>query len=246
MIFHGTLCIPPEGFCICILFAKSSIFVRKALCSKTKAGAFDSHLREIASQNASKFTYSIINPSVRLASEYLRKELGTDEVAIMTAARYWEHEYFNGNNWLLFDFTKDWLTGPESQYKEDDLWVRRCITSKSIAIADNGETASGFTDVYVAREDDLGHTGSYENADLETPYEGVPYYRFSDVYQDENGHHWFVINNAGYNHDGFGDKGFYSELISFDGLKVSDDKGTITNLPTRDQATRAAVPNVVL
>ena len=164
----------------------------------------------------------------------------------MTAARYWEHEYFNGNNWLLFDFTKDWLTGPESQYMEDDLWVRRCITSKSIAIADNGETASGFTDVYVAREDDLGHTGSYENADLETPYEGVPYYRFSDVYQDENGHHWFVINNAGYNHDGFGDKGFYSELISFDGLKVSDDKGTITNLPTRDQAIRAAVPNVAL
>ena len=30
MIFHGTLCIPSEGSGICILFAKSSIFVRKA------------------------------------------------------------------------------------------------------------------------------------------------------------------------------------------------------------------------
>ena len=76
---------------------------------------------------------------------------------------------------------------------------------------------------------------------METPFEGEPYYKFSDVYQDENGHRWFVINNAGFYNTGFGDKGFYSELISFDGLTPSDDKGTITNLPTRDQAIRAAV-----
>jgi hypothetical protein len=211
------------------------------LCPKTQVNTFSNHLRDLPSQNTSKFTFSVITPSVRFTSKELESQLGTNEVAIMTAARYWEHEYFDGNNWLLFDFTKDWRNFPNTEFTASDVWISRCVTSKSMSIVDKGVTASGFTDVYVAREDDLNNVGSYDYADLETPFEGEPYYKFSDVYQDENGHRWFVINNAGFYNTGYGDKGFYSELISFDGLTPSADKGTITNLPTRDQAIRAAV-----
>ena len=211
------------------------------LCPTTQAKAFDDYLNAIPSQNTKKFTHEMLHPTLQFNSQQLQEKLGTNQVAIMTAARYWEHEYFDGNNWLLFDFTKDWRNFPNTEFTASDVWISRCVTSKSMSIVDKGVTASGFTDVYVAREDDLDNVGSYDYADLETPFEGEPYYKFSDVYQDENGHRWFVINNAGFYNTGFGDKGFYSELISFDGLTPSADKGTITNLPTRDQAIRAAV-----
>lgn len=211
------------------------------LCPTTQAKAFNNHLNAIPSQNTKKFTHETLHASLQFNSQQLQEKLGTNQVAIMTAARYWEHEYFDGNNWLLFDFTKDWRNFPNTEFTASDVWISRCVTSKSMSIVDKGVTASGFTDVYVAREDDLDNVGSYDYADLETPFEGEPYYKFSDVYQDENGHRWFVINNAGFYNTGFGDKGFYSELISFDGLTPSADKGTITNLPTRDQAIRAAV-----
>ena len=210
------------------------------LCPTTQANAFNNHLNAIPSQNTKKFTHETLHPTLQFNSQQLQEKLGTNKVAIMTAARYWEHEYFDGNNWLLFDFTKDWRNFPNTEFTASDVWISRCVTSKSMSIVDKGVTASGFTDVYVAREDDLDNVGSYDYADLETPFEGEPYYKFSDVYQDENGHRWFVINNAGFD-GGIGDKGFYSELISFDGLTPTDDKGCITNLPTRDQASRAGI-----
>lgn len=210
------------------------------LCSKSNVTAFNTYLNSIPMQNASKFKHSVINPSFRVNSQNLGENLNNSEVAIMTAARYWEHAYYDTDKWFLFDFTKDWRTKATSVYNENDMWIGRCVTSKSISIVDKGVTPDGYIDVYVGRDDDVENTGSYENLDLETPYAGLPFYKFSDVYQDENGHRWFVINNAGFD-GGIGDKGFYSELISFDGLTPTDDKGCITNLPTRDQAIRAGI-----
>ena len=79
-----------------------------------------------------------------------------------------------------------------------------------------------------------------------THYRGDPYYRFGDIYKDENGHKWMVLLMAGMhqryeerNRD-MGDSTCFAELISFDGLTPSTDKRQITNLPTRDQVMRAA------
>lgn len=59
-----------------------------------------------------------------------------------------------------------------------------------------------------------------------------PYYRVGDVFKDEEGHRWFVVSSAGYTHP---DCSFinspYSYLVSFEGIKASDDKRYATNLP---------------
>ena len=79
-----------------------------------------------------------------------------------------------------------------------------------------------------------------------THYRGDPYYRFGDIYKDEQGNKWMVLLMAGMhqryeerNRD-MGDSTCFAELISFDGLTPSADKRQITNLPTRDQVMRAA------
>ena len=87
-------------------------------------------------------------------------------------------------------------------------------------------------------------------------------YSLGDVYRDENGHRWFVVNVAGrddYNpkklnpmkttnekepvHEVYKDlePSPYAELVTFDGLAVSENKQYITNLPTHDQALRGAM-----
>ena len=182
------------------------------LCPKTQVNTFSNHLRNLPSQNTSKFTFSVITPSVCFTSKELESQLGTNELSIMIAARYWEHEYFNGNNWLLFDFTKDWRNKPEAELTADHLWISRCITSKSIAIADNGETASGFTDLYVARDIAAANDG--------TTYEhGL--YQPGDVLQDEMGAKWMCIFGAACSNDyGFTDRTAW--FVSFDGIQYGN------------------------
>lgn len=137
------------------------------------------------------------------------EKLGTNEVAIMTAARYWEHEYFDGKNWLLFDFTKDWRNFNGSSYTANDMWISRCVTSKSMSIVDKGVTASGFTDVYVAREDELNNNKEGYDHGLYQP---------GDVLQDEMGDKWMCIFGAACdNLFGFRDKTAW--FVSFDGIQ---------------------------
>ena len=124
------------------------------ICSNSKSKDFENSLKGISSQNSSKFKYAVINPQVRFRSSALQSLLGTNEISIMTAARYWEHEYFDGKKWLIFDFTRDWRTKSGSKYEEDEIWTSRCVTSKSISIVDKGVKASGFTDIYVARDEE--------------------------------------------------------------------------------------------
>ena len=66
-----------------------------------------------------------------------------------------------------------------------------------------------------------------------------PYFRIGDVFKDEEGSRWFVINSAGYGTD---DLSFlnspYSYLVSFDNVRASADKKYATNIPKRDLATK--------
>ena len=80
-----------------------------------------------------------------------------------------------------------------------------------------------------------------------TEFEGRGYYKLGEVYKDENGHRWFVINMSGRDKDNKSteeprndkEASPIAELVSFDGLVLSDDKKQVTNLPTFDQAVRA-------
>ncbi len=62
-----------------------------------------------------------------------------------------------------------------------------------------------------------------------------PHYRLGDVYQDEKGNKWFVVNMSGHTIE----RSEYAEFISFDGLEADINKGFVENLPTRAQAVRA-------
>ena len=111
----------------------------------------------------------------------------------------------------------------------------------------NYNTEYGITNLNVDPEVLDRPTGKVVNSSAQQlwkPYRGDSHYRFGDIYKDENGHKWMVLLMSGShfkNGKTFdGDSACFTELVSIDGLTPSADKGKITNLPTRDQAIRAA------
>ena len=74
-------------------------------------------------------------------------------------------------------------------------------------------------------------------------YSGRAHYRWGNVYKDEKGDKWFVVNQAGNDIGGddiSNERSPYTELISFGtaGLTPTSNNSRITNLPTLDQALR--------
>ena len=75
-------------------------------------------------------------------------------------------------------------------------------------------------------------------------YVGRAHYRWGNVYEDETGAKWFVINHSGIDtgleDDPSSERSIYSELISIDpdGFSVSSDNGRVNNLPTLEQTLR--------
>ena len=189
------------------------------LCPTTQANAFNNHLNAIPSQNTKKFTHEMLHSSLQFNSQQLQGKLGTNKVAIMTAARYWEHEYYDGKNWLLFDFTKDWRNFPNTQFTVSDVWISRCVTSKSMSIVDKGVTASGFTDVYVARDDDLENIedGDFGDELKNKPDDETGVYQPGDMVEDETGTKWLCVWGAAHSIElGLSDKTAW--FISFDNI----------------------------
>ena len=72
-----------------------------------------------------------------------------------------------------------------------------------------------------------------------TEFSGTSHYRAGDVLRDDEGYRWIVIKPSG---GGAGnvnlEKSPYTELISFEGIKFSEDRKTATNIATRQQALR--------
>jgi len=80
---------------------------------------------------------------------------------------------------------------------------------------------------------------------ITTDYRADSHYHVGDIYTDENGDRWIAIYPSGQDaanrvHAALVTKEPtpFTELVCFDGLKVSADKSCVTNLPTRDQAIR--------
>ena len=73
-------------------------------------------------------------------------------------------------------------------------------------------------------------------------YTGLSHYHTGDIYKDEQGNRWFVASMSGRLTEEGSTKEVspYSELISFEGLTVSDDKTRFTNLNNLEQTIRGA------
>ena len=134
------------------------------------------------------------------------------------------------------------------------MWVCRYATGATLAKG-SAETPATFDkykrlpncrDVFVYNADvdnlDLDNLKNIEPREGIADFSGIPYYSHGDILQDQYGHRWFVINQAGNPDlgDNKGEKSPYSELISFEGITVSSDRRKATNLPTLKQAIRGA------
>ena len=77
-------------------------------------------------------------------------------------------------------------------------------------------------------------------------FEGKAHYVCGDIYKDEQGHRWYVAFQSGFYSSPMGgtpdnqEYSPYTELISFEGFTFTPDEKRATNLPTREQAIRAA------
>ncbi|MBQ9669197.1 MAG: hypothetical protein IJV45_10735 [Prevotella sp.] len=134
------------------------------------------------------------------------------------------------------------------------MWICRYATGATLAKG-SAETPASFDkykrlpncrDVFVYNADvdnlDLDNLKNIEPREGIGDFSGIPYYQYGEILQDQNGHRWFVINQAGNPDNGIdvGEKSPYSELISFEGITVSNDRRKATNLPTLKQAIRGA------
>jgi hypothetical protein len=74
---------------------------------------------------------------------------------VVCTAVYWQHKYYNNNQWAMFDFTKDWTQHPTqaNQYAGKSKWLTRNITSSELVITDTGEALKGYDEVWVAVND---------------------------------------------------------------------------------------------
>ena len=152
---------------------------------------------------------------------------------------------------------------PSDQFdKTDRRWVVRYRSGKQLDTQkkyDPFKAITGVHEIYrynaktqklegtdLVTEDDLNSDGN-----LESRYMGKSHYHIGDVYKDQNGHRWFVISASGIsgtNTNLYGDVTIFdnesspwTELVSFDGLQVSDNKQVIKNLPTLKQAIRSTM-----
>jgi len=74
----------------------------------------------------------------------------------VVAAVHWKHEYYAGNQWAIFDFTKDWNDKQDinnTDINDISLWLSCNIISGTLKFKDNGEANASVQKVWVARED---------------------------------------------------------------------------------------------
>ena len=182
-----------------------------------EAKEIDESLKSLKSQsaktNSNHFQYDISTVVDILDNGTKLDNGGADKCQYVVAAVHWKHEYYAGNQWAIFDFTKDWNDKQDINNTDIDdisLWLSCNIVSGTLKFKDNGEANASVQKVWVAREDDLNNNGDegYEHG----------LYQPGDVLQDEMGAKWMCIFGAACdNVFGFRDKTAW--FVSFDGIQ---------------------------
>ena len=125
-----------------------------------EAKEIDESLKSLKSQsaktNSNHFQYDISTVVDILDNGTKLDNGGADKCQYVLAAVHWKHEYYAGNQWAIFDFTKDWN---DKQYinntdiNDISLWLSCNIVSGTLKFQDNGEANASVQKVWVARED---------------------------------------------------------------------------------------------
>ena len=125
-----------------------------------EAKEIDESLKSLKSQsaktNSNHFQYDISTVVDILDNGTKQDNGGADKCQYVLAAVHWKHEYYAGNQWAIFDFTKDWN---DKQYinntdiNDISLWLSCNIVSGTLKFQDNGEANASVQKVWVARED---------------------------------------------------------------------------------------------
>ena len=125
-----------------------------------EAKEIDESLKSLKSQsaktNSNHFQYDISTVVDILDNGTKLDNGGADKCQYVLAAVHWKHEYYAGNQWAIFDFTKDWNDKQDINNTDIDdisLWLSCNIVSGTLKFQDNGEANASVQKVWVARED---------------------------------------------------------------------------------------------
>ncbi len=143
-------------------------------------------------------------------------------------------------------------------FREGDTGYWVVAYAKGEDLMQNGkyspyEAINGFEEIYnynkktgvqphdkdLETEDKLPIVNNNKNTWNTDEYDGPSYYTTGDVYKDEQGHRWIVMRMAGNQ----ADNSPYTELVSFEGLKASNDNQKFTNVPSYNEVLRV-IPSV--
>ena len=96
-----------------------------------------------------------MSPLWNAAAKQLTDDPLLKNYRVVCTAVYWQHKYYNNNQWAMFDFTKDWTEHPTkaNEYAGKSKWLTRNITSSELVITDTGEALKGYDEVWVAVDD---------------------------------------------------------------------------------------------
>ena len=117
--------------------------------------AFEEALNGEPSQNEGSHFKWKMSPEWNFAARQMADDPIVKKFRVVCTAVYWQHKYYNNNQWAMFDFTKDWTQHPTqaNQYAGKSKWLTRNITSSELVITDTGEALKGYDDVWVAVDD---------------------------------------------------------------------------------------------
>ncbi len=125
-----------------------------------EAKEIDQSLKSLKSQsaktNSNHFQYDISTVVDILDNGTKLDHGGADKCQYVLAAVHWKHEYYAGNQWAIFDFTKDWNDKQDvnnTDVNDICLWLSCNIISGTLKFKDNGEANASVQKVWVARED---------------------------------------------------------------------------------------------
>ena len=209
-------------------------------------------LRQELNQNGLNLVYNTATMSGNSISLPVASFSGTNLKTKVLSKKTsdWTTESFN-----IYDLTrKGYMEFSNFAGAKEKAWVVRYATGATLAkgsrenpVFDKYKRLPNCSDVVVFNRD-VDHLDMSVEALKATPpkeydieYTGSEnYYKYSDVYKDEEGNRWFVISMSGQTEHQLEEKSPYAELISFEGIKFSPDGSHATNLPSLEQAIRGA------
>jgi hypothetical protein len=107
-----------------------------------------------AKTNSNHFQFDV-STVVDILDNETKQTYNADKCQYVVAAVYWTHDYYNSNQWAMFDFTKDWNDKEDvnNNIIETSPWLSRNIVSGTLKFQDNGQPNASVQKVWVARED---------------------------------------------------------------------------------------------